>query len=177
VRTRGAAGNILINTQVAPSPIVTVSLGETLNLYFGNATWSGGLVDLYMSRDGYASLTIPGDTRFGPTFSVADIRSTSIKQITEGDLRYTVGQNSIKATIPQSLEIPGGKYYIKAFAGVTGGSIDQSFPVAVTDNYLMIRASFKVDPAYGLGQVPIKLEGFALPPNDFANLSYDDGTD
>ena len=35
------------------------------------AACSGGQVDLYVSADGYASLTVPGDVGYGLTFSVA----------------------------------------------------------------------------------------------------------
>lgn len=166
---RGSTGNIHINTKAAPSPLVTVKLGERLSLCFGHVTWSGGQVDLYISTDGYASLTIPGDTRFGPTFTVADIRSSSLRQIAVDDLLYTVGRNWIKGAMPEALEIPGGDYYIKAFDG-------SLTTVAVTDNYFKIQASFEVVPGHGPAQSPIELEGFALPPNDSANLSYHNGT-
>jgi len=70
--------------------------------------------------------------------------------------------------VPTTLEVPGGNYYIKAFDGSTSA-------VAVTDNYFRIIASFEVDPKYGRSQTPLRLKGFALPANDFANLSYNDG--
>ena len=127
----GATGNILISTDVAPSPSRRIILGETIELYFGRVTWSGGQVDLYLSKDGYASLTIPGDIRFGPTFSVADVTSSSLSEIFGDALHYSVGQNWIKGTIPRALEAPSGRYYIKAFCGSTA-------TVAVTDNYIAL---------------------------------------
>ena len=171
IPVRGSTGNIHINSLTAPSPVVTINIGENISLYFYDVTWSGGQVDLYLSKDGYASLTIPGDVRYGPTFSVADVRNATLpyKQITEGDLRYTVGNNWINGTVPEVLEIPGGNYYVKAFDGATAA-------VAVTDNYFRIRASLVVDPDWGPGQAAIKLKAYALPANDYGNLSYDDGS-
>jgi hypothetical protein len=136
-------------------------------LYFGNVTWSGGTVDLYLSSDGYASLTIPGDVRYGPTFSVALIKGGTPDSTTYSG--YTVGMDWINGTIPTTLDIPGGNYYVKAFDGATAA-------VAVTDNYLTINATFEVVPSYGPGQAAIDLKGYALPANDLANLSYNDGS-
>lgn len=165
------SGNIHINSTSAPSPIVTINIGDSISLYFADVTWSGGQVDLYLSGDGYASLTIPGDVRYGPTFSVADITNTTPpwKQITDGDLRYTVGNYWIIGTVPEALEIPGGTYWVKAFDGSLA-------TVAVSDNFFRIQASFAVDPTFGPDQTSMKLQGFALPPNGIANLGYDDGT-
>jgi len=168
LRTKGAYGNIHINTQVAPSPIVTVNLGGALNLYFGDVIWSGRTIDLYLSTNGYAALNYTTDKKYGPTFSVADLRASVSKNMVSGDLKYTIGYNWINGMVPTTLEVPGGKYYIKAFDGSTSA-------VAVTDNYFRIIASFEVDPKYGRSQTPLRLKGFALPANDFANLSYNDG--
>jgi hypothetical protein len=169
--TLASSGNILIETDTPPSSDITISIGENVSLYFKGVTWSGGQVDLYLSGDGYASLTIPGDVRYGPTFSVADITDTATPytQIKEGDLRYTVGNYWINGTVPEALEIPGGKYWVKAFDGATAA-------VAVTDNYFTIRASMVVKPSFGPGQAAIKIYGYSLPANDYANLSYIVGT-
>ena len=168
VPVMGSTGNIHINdkdaTPIEPN-VVTINIGQNISLYFGDVTWSGGQVDLYLSADGYASLTIPGDIRYGPTFTVAQISASGLTPIKEDDLRYTVGYDWINGTVPEALEIAGGKYYVKAFDGATAA-------VAVTDYYFMIRASFEVVPSWGPGQADIKLEGYALPSNDYANLSY-----
>jgi len=165
VPVMGSTGNIHINSLDAPSPVLEINIGQNISLYFEDVDFSGGSVDLYISTDGYASLTIPGDVRYGPTFSVASIRSTTLTQISEDDLAYTVGANWINGTVPAALEIPGGNYYVKAFDGATAA-------VAVTDNYFKIKASFEVVPDFGPGQASIKLEGYALPANGLANLSY-----
>lgn len=159
----GSTGNILIEVTIAPSPPKSMKIGETVNLYFGSVVWSGGSVDLYLSKDGYASLTIPGDVRYGPTFSVAIITNQSVYTGYSG---YSVGFKWINGTIPTTLEIPGGKYYVKAFDGATAA-------VAVTDNYITLLASFEVTPASGPGGAALELKGYALPANDYANLSYD----
>jgi hypothetical protein len=164
----GSTGNIHIDSLTAPSPTIEIEVGvETLPLYFGDVTWSGGQVDLYLSKDGYASLTIPGDTRYGPVFSVSNISDTGyVSTYDWGDISYTVGSNWINGTIPEDLDIPGGAYYVKAFDGATAA-------VAVTDNYFTIAPTFKVVPTWGPGGRSIDLEGYALPPNDYANLSWD----
>ena len=164
----GATGNIHINSTSTPSPLLEIIIGQNISLYFGDVTWSGGQVDLYISADGYASLTIPGDVRYGPTFIVAEIASSTITQIAEDDVRYTVGKNWINGTIPETLEIPGGNYFVKAFDGAPS--------VAVTDNYIRIVAAFDVVPDFGPGQASLQLRGYTLPANDYANLSFNNGT-
>ena len=166
VPARASLGNILINTKTAPSVSPTIKLGESVNLYFGGVTWSGGQVKLYISTDPFAALNTTTDIPYGPAFSVANITANTIDTSYSG---YSVGYSWINGTIPTTLEIPGGKYYIKAFDGVTGA-------VAVTDNYINIIASFEVTPTFGPGQAPITLKGYALPANGYANFSYNAGT-
>jgi hypothetical protein len=167
VPVSGSTGNIHIESTTAPSPVVTINIGDSISLYFGDVTWSGGTVDLYLSVDGYASLTIPGDVRYGPTFSVAILTGSTADSTTYSG--YTVGNNWINGSVPASLEVPGGQYYVKAFDGATAA-------VAVTDNYFTVDATFEVVPSWGPGQAAIELRGYALPANDFANLSYDSTT-
>jgi hypothetical protein len=163
----GSSGNIHINRTAPPSPVYVLAVGGSVPLYFGAVTWSGGQVDLYLSTDGYATLTLPGDVKYGPTFSVAKITNASVDSTTYSG--YSVGFNWINGTIPADLEIAGGVYYVKAFDGATAA-------VAVTDNYLQIEATFIVEPAWGPGQAELTLKGYALPANDYANLSYDSTT-
>jgi hypothetical protein len=160
----GSSGNILINTTTSPSAIITIEIGGNVNLYLGGVTWSGGQVDLYLSSDGYASLS-EDDVRYGPTFSVASITSGTPTTV-DG---YDVGNNWINGTIPSSLEIPGGNYYLKGFDGATSA-------VAVSDNYLTILSTFSVTPTSGPGQAAITLEAYALPANEYVNLSWGNGT-
>ena len=166
VPARASLGNILIDTKTGPSVSPTIKLGESVNLYFGGVTWSGGQVKLYISTDPFAALNTTTDIPYGPAFSVAKITANATDTTTYSG--YSVGHNWINGTIPKSLEIPGGKYYIKAFDGVTGA-------VAVTDNYINIIASFEVTPTFGPGQAPITLKGYALPANGYANFSYNAG--
>jgi hypothetical protein len=161
VQVRGSTGNIHINSRTSPSPATSVELGvDLLNLSFNNVVWSGGQVNLYLSADGYASISTE-DTSYGPTFSVAAIQSVSITT-TSG---YSVGNNWINGTVPKDLGVPGGSYFVKAFDGSTAA-------VAVTDTYFTIIATFTVTPTWGPGQAAIVLEGYALPANDYANFSY-----
>lgn len=165
VPARGSSGNIHIDSKTSPSPHITIKLGGSLNLYFGTVIWSGGQVKLYLSSDGYASVSTE-DTSYGPTFQVNQIQNTS-GSTTVGD--YTVGLNWINGTVPTSLSVPGGNYYVKAFDGSTSA-------VAVTDTYFTIEATFEVVPSWGPGQAAIVLKGYGLPANDYANFSYNDGS-
>lgn len=169
VPVRASLGNINVNSKTAPSPPTTIKLGENVSLYFGNVTWSGGTIDLYLSTNGYAALNYTTDTRYGPTFRVSDLKNmTYSKQISTDALKYTVGRNWINGTVARALAVPGGDYYIKAFDGITSA-------VAVTDNFITIKASFEVVPTSGPGQASITLKGYALPANGYANLSYNMG--
>jgi hypothetical protein len=159
----GSTGNIHIDSLTSPSPHVTIALGGNVSLYFGDVTWSGGQVNLYLSADGYASIS-DDDTPYGPTFSVNDIQTNASKAV-DG---YTVGYNWINGTVPTTLGVPGGNYYVKAFDGSTAA-------VAVTDTYFTIEASFEVVPTFGPGQAAIELKGYALPENGHANFSYNAG--
>ncbi len=161
-RTKGVFGNIYIGTQKAPSPIVTMELGGTLNLYFGDVIWSGGIFHLYLSKNGYSSLSTD-DKAYGPTFSVAILNNMTHMDTTTYS-GYIIGARWIRGMIPKT-SIPGGNYYVKAFDGSTAA-------VAVTDNYFKIVAAFDVVPASGPGKAAIELRGYALPANDYADLSY-----
>ena len=131
LRRRGF-GNILINTETAPGHTVTIRPSETLDLYFGQVTWSGGQADLYISEDGYSSLTIPGDMHMEISFSIADLRSPSIDSTTYPG--FSVGQNWIRGPIPDDLMAdlgPDTRYYVKAYDGSMSA-------VAVTDSCFRI---------------------------------------
>lgn len=157
-----STGNILVDTSTPPSPHVSIRIGDNVSLYFGNVTWSGGLIELYLSTNGYASLS-EDDEAYGPVFSVAGIKVSATDTTTYPG--YSVGRDWINGTIPIALEIPGGDYYVKAFDGSTSA-------VAVTDNYITIEATFEVTPNHGPGQASIELKGYALPTKGYANLSY-----
>ena len=129
-------------------------------------TWSGGQVTLYLSKDGYSSLS-EDDVRFGPSFVVADIKESTVDSTTYPN--YTVGKNWVNGTIPKSVGVAGGKYFMKAFDG-------SSATVAVSDMYFNITAAFEISPNSGPGLAPITVNGYSLPPNDYVNVSYYNGT-
>jgi hypothetical protein len=168
----GSTGNIHINKTTAPSAVVDAKLGSTtISLYFGDVIWSGGTINLYISTNGYSSLSST-DIAYGPTFSVA-ILQTSAKDTTTYK-GYSIGYYWINGTVPTTLHVPGGHYYIKAFDGSTAA-------VAVTDNYINIVASLQVvavskawgyNASYGPGQASILLNGYGLPAGGFANMTY-----
>jgi PKD repeat protein len=161
-----STGNIHINSTVPSGTIIEVQIGGNISLYFGLVNWSGGQVNLYLSRDGYAFLSSQNDVRFGPTFSVAKIRDNATDSSTYPN--YVVGKNWINGTIPKTAEVAGGDYFVKAFDG-------SSTAVAVSTIYFTITASFEVAPEYGPGHAPMELRGYSLPPNDYVNISYYDG--
>jgi len=166
VPAKAASGNILVNTKTAPSSVARVKPGGSINLYFGLVTWEGELTAFYISQNAYPYLTLD-DIHYGPTFSVAKIRSSTIDTTTYSG--YNVGNNWINGTVP-AFEIPGGNYYIKAFDGHTSSA------VVVTDNYIKVLATFEVEPTSGPSRSPIELRGYALPANGYANLSWGRGS-
>jgi len=165
IPVHASTGNILIDTTTAPSGLHIIDIGGSVNLYFGGVTWSGGQVELYLSKDGYASLSTD-DVKYGQTFSVAKVKSSTVDNTTYSG--YSVGNDWINGTIPVTARVPGGDYYIKALDGTTTS-------VAVTDNYIRINAAFEATPSFGAGQTPLELRGYALPANGYANLSYNAG--
>jgi hypothetical protein len=161
-----SGGNIHINSTVPSGSVIEVQIGGNISLYFGLVNWSGGQVNLYLSKDGYSFLSSQNDVRFGPTFSVAKIRENATDSVTYPN--YVVGKNWINGTIPKTVEVAGGNYFVKAFDG-------SSTAVAVSDIYFTVTASFEVAPEYGPGHAPMELRGYSLPPNDYVNISYYDG--
>jgi len=161
-----SSGNILINATVPPSPNIEVQIGGNISLYFGYVAWSGAQVKLYLSKNGYASISNQTDVIFGPTFDIIKIENVTIDSKTY--LGFTVGRNWINGTIPKTLKVAGGECFVKAFDG-------SSTAVAVTDKSFAILAAFEVAPKYGAGLTPIELIGYALAPNDYGNLSYNAG--
>lgn len=159
---QASRGNIIIGKTGRPSRAVTVQIGESVNLYFGRVDWSGGQVQLHLSIDGYSNIS-DDDPSFGPAFTVAKIKASEIDNTTyEG---YSVGRNWINGTVPKAVEVPAGDYFVKAFDG-------KSAAVAVTDKPLTITTAFEVVPSSGPPQASMELRGYALPANDYANLSW-----
>ncbi len=164
--TCGSSGNILINATAFPSSDVIIQIGENISLYFGHVTWSGAQVKLYLSKDGYSSISSQTDIRFGPTFDIIKIMGDTIDSTTY--LGFTVGKNWINGTLPKTLEVWGGQCFVKALDG-------SSAAVAVTDKSFTILAIFEIVPNYGPGRTSVELRGYSLPSNDYANLSYNAG--
>lgn len=161
-----SSGNILIDATTPPSSNIEVQIGGNISLFFGYVAWSGAQLKLYLSKDGYASISSQTDVSFGPTFDIVKITKNTIDSTTYPG--FIVGKNWINGTIPETLEVAGGKCFVKAFDG-------SSTAVAVTDKSFTILAAFAVAPKYGAGLTPIELIGYALTPNDYGNLSYNAG--
>lgn len=159
VRVSVSTGNILIDTKTPPSPPKTVQAGGPVSLCFELVEFSGGVVRLYLSRNGYSSLDLNNDVRYGPDFSVAEIRNSTLKNV-DG---YVVGFSWINGSIPKT--IAGGQWFIKGFDGLTAS-------VAVTDRPVNVTCMLEVAPSSGPGQAPIMLKGYGHTANSHANLSY-----
>ena len=169
VPVQASTGNMHINTSTAPGVHLDVRLGITvISISFHDVDFSGGQVRLYLSKDGLASLA-DLDMEYGPWFSVGAIRDTTITTI-KG---YSVGNNWVNGTIPTTMKVAGGDYFIKGFDGATSS-------VAATDSVITVLPSFQVvalwdpavDPAYGPGQTALELRAHGLPANGYANFSY-----
>ncbi|MEM2130611.1 MAG: PKD domain-containing protein, partial [Candidatus Bathyarchaeia archaeon] len=166
IPTCGSSGNILINATTFPSPDVIIQIGQNMSLYFGHVTWSGAQIKLYLSKDGYSSISSQTDIRFGPTFDIIKIMGNTIDATSYPG--FTVGKNWINGTLPKTLEVWGGQCFVKALDG-------SSAAVAVTDKSFTILAILEVAPSYGPGKTTVELRGYSLPSNDYANLSYNAG--
>ncbi|MBS7615213.1 hypothetical protein KEJ18_05735 [Candidatus Bathyarchaeota archaeon] len=162
--TLGSVGNIYINVEDGPSPVVAVQAGGTVKLNFAGVTFSGGQVRLYFSRDGSSALDTANDKAYGPTFVVAHIRAETWDNDTTYK-GYSVGYNWIVGSIPK--EYAGGEWYIKAYDGQTSS-------VAVTDRPLTVTCLLEVEPTSGPGQAAITLKGwgFSTASGNHVNLSY-----
>ena len=167
-----ASGNIGVNGRLPSSPGQQVIAGGTVNLYFGQAAWSGDRIYLLMSHDNNPEISV-GDLVYTPSFYLSQVANPIVVvNYTNGQGVWLVGNNWINGTIAQN--VPVGNYTIKAF--------DQaSSTVAVTDVFVMVNtviysASLQANPPSGPGGVPVQFSGNGFPPSSPVTISYLDSS-
>jgi len=155
-----STGFILINATTSSAQGQTVPAGGTVNLYFGEVTWSGAQFYLLISTNGFSDTT---GTQYSPIFTVADLTQPNVLTFTNANGTWKMGNNWVNGSTP--LSIAGGKYFIKAFDGAATS-------VAVTGTYITITGALQTIPASGPGGATLSLVGHAFGANSFVNLTY-----
>jgi hypothetical protein len=134
--------------------------------------FSGQVFDLYMSKDGYSSLSAD-DKMYAGSFNVADLNLATLKQvnITNSLLKGGVGSFYIGAVSdhqvlvgPVPFYITNDYHYIKVFDGT--GTL-----VAVA-GVVYLLPSISLTPTEGPGGAQVCLSGVALASNKAYNISY-----
>ncbi len=167
-----SSGNIGVNGRLPSSPGQQVLAGSTVNLYFGQVTWSGSQMYLLISHDNNPEISV-GDLVYTPSFYLSQVMNpTVVVNYTSGQGVWLVGNNWINGTIAQN--VPVGNYTVKAF--------DQaSSTVAVTDVFIMVNtviysASLQTNPPSGPGGIPVQFTGTGFPPTSPVTISYLDSS-
>lgn len=167
-----SSGFIRINNKTASIPGQQIQAGGTVNLFFGEVTWSGVEFWLFLSPDGSAVMS---GSVFSPIFSVYHVADkTAIHHYNSTNGSWEVGYDWINGTIPSTSN--GGNYYIKAV-----DQIGSTATIAVTDTYITINpilydSTLTVSPSSGPGGIPITFTGSNYPPGQPVTLSYRDPT-
>lgn len=163
-----SSGYIGVNGKLPSSTGQQVQAGSSVNLYFGQVTWSGNQMYLLMSHDNNPEVSV-GDLVYSPSFSLSQlINPTVVVNYTSAQGVWLVGNNWINGTIAQN--VPVGNYAIKAF--------DQaSSSVAVTDVFITVytviySASLQANLPSGPGGVTIQFTGLGFPPSSSVTISY-----
>ena len=146
-------------------------------------TFSGAQFDLYISKDGYSSIS-SDDKLYASGFSVSDL-SLAHKEVNktnallkDGLGTFTIGtfeltndvtgnNDTVKALVgPIPFDITADYKYIKIFDG-------SSTLVAVSAQIVEILPSFSLTPSKGAPCTTVTLTGVALPSGVVYNLTYD----
>jgi len=165
-----STGYIRINGKSASVPSQQVQAGGNVSLYFGEVTWSGTNLFLFLSRDSNPQIS-SGDFVYTPRFSIANLTNTATQSTyTDANRAWVIGSNWINGSIPTT--VPIGNFAIKAFDEVAA-------TVAVTDTFIVVyssvvSASLQVSPSSGPGGVPVQFSGSGYPANSLVTISYYD---
>src|SRR3989304_10344766 len=73
-----STGYIRINGKSASVPSQQVQAGGNVSLYFGEVTWSGTHLFLFLSRDSNPQIS-SGDFVYTPRFSIVNLTSTATR--------------------------------------------------------------------------------------------------
>src|SRR3972149_9970420 len=107
-----STGYIRINGKSASAPAQQVLTGGNLSLYFGDVTWSGTHLFLFLSHDSLPQFS-SGDFVYTPRYSFANLTNTATRSTySDGTGVWVVGSNWINGSIPTT--VPVGNYFIKA---------------------------------------------------------------
>jgi hypothetical protein len=154
---------------------IVFQYNETLLVDF-----SGAVFDLYLSKDGYSSLSAD-DKMYAGSFSVADLSLSGLKQVNVtnallkgGTASFYIGTVTSPVTAmvligPVPFDITNDYKYVKVFDGT--GTL-----VAVT-GIVNILASLSLTPTSGPGGAYVCLSGVALAANTVYNITYSGDTD
>lgn len=165
-----AEGFIRINTRTNSPLNQQIQAGGSVNLFFGEVTWSGTQMYLLLSRDNAEQIST-GDIIYTPKFALSDLINPSARVTYSNDNgAWIVGANWINGTIPQN--VPIGNYYIKAFD-------EAAAKVAVTDTSLIVysvvySATLQSTPPSGAGGITADFTGSGYPPMSPVTISYYD---
>jgi hypothetical protein len=133
--------------------------------------FSGQVFDLYMSRDGYSSLSAD-DKMYAAGFSVADLDS-ALKAVTKtnallegGSATFYIGVIAETQVLvgPIPFDITNDYNYVKIFDG-TG-------TLVAVGGFIEILPSISLTPVYGPGGAYVCLSGTALAPNHAYQVWY-----
>ena len=166
-----SSGYIRINGTSASVPNQEVPAGGNVSLYFGEVTWDGSHLFLFLSQDTYTQISY-GDFVYTPQFSVSDLTDPTANSVySNGNGVWIVGNNWINGSIPPTVDV--GSYTIKAVDEVGAG-------VAITDAYInvssVIPALLHISPSSGPGGVPVQFTGSGYPASLPVTISYYDPT-
>ncbi len=168
-----STGNIYINSTSTSAVGQQVQSGGRVNLFFGNVSWSGSTVYLFMSTNDSEEIAT-GDFVYTPQFSVANISASVTSGYSDNNGgSWTLGSNWVNGTIAQNVAV--GNYYIKAFDQYSGAM------VAVTDTYITVNSqnyssTLNLTPSAGPGGVSVQFTGSSYPPGSTVFISYYDPT-
>jgi hypothetical protein len=165
-----SSGYIRVNGTSPSTPGQQVQAGGSVNLYFGEVTWTSSQMYLLMSNDNMPQVSV-GDVIYTPIFLLSDLTNpTIVKNYTSGQGSWIVGNNWINGTVAKNA--PVGNYTIKAFD-------PPSSTVAVTDTFIIVytviySANLQAYPPSGPGGITAQFTGSGFPPSSPVTISYYD---
>jgi methyl-accepting chemotaxis protein len=157
---------------VATAGYFTIIFGDNVTGWY--VTFSGSQFDLYVSTDGYSSITSGVDVLFAGSFFVADLTNTYkavtvstplgsrtfyIGAVVNGSTTYYVIVGALTAYVPRNYK------YIKIFDGI-------STAVAVSIQTVDILPTLMITPTEGSAGTSAIISGAGFAANSVVELSY-----
>ena len=161
--TLSISGQILINTNIGPSPPnQKVTAGSDVNLFFPHVEWTSGLFSLHVSSDNLSEISA-NDEKYTPMFDLNDLSASTVTAYSSASGAWQIGYNWVNGTAPTNLA--GGEYYFKA-------SADSSASTLVSDTSVELTGALRVTPTSGRAGTAITVEGDGFSANNTANIAY-----